>query len=302
MKTTNHPNYYKPTDQVDLDRYGIFDLDEFIESLKTHGLSDIFKQDTHISDHLGKTIIEQLECLCDGNRKIMSSISEKPLMANVIREALLLHAEAISKWAGITGTSYAQRLALRVDLFPGLWKNILKNTESIGVKFNNEGNIEAFKTFSYVVVLARSEMSPKTPFGFSVRTVYPDIRSEHAYPAGINLQKYITGTTSYTEGSPVKKAYLKHITACGQDVQLIRYDENKTHDFITFALPSDSNSSLICLMDQVRTVITKYDDKCDGDKTNFTSSETAQYFRYHPKYKTAENNIRFHINRHIGGL
>lgn len=302
MNNTNHPSYYKPKNQDDLDRYGLFDLDKFIRSLERKGLNNVFGKDSHLSDHLGKTLTEQLECICDGSRRLMSSINNQSLMNQVIREALLLHSESISKWVGVTGIVHAQRLALRVHLFPDLWKDISKSTESVGVKFNADGNIEVYKTPSYFVVLTRTEISTATPYGFSVRTVYPDIRSEYAYPVEIDLQEYITKTNSYKEGSPVKKTYLEHITEYGQEIPLIRYDENKTHEFITLALPSEGDTSIICLIDHTRTTITEYESKNDGEKNNFTSAETAHCLSRHPKYKRAENKMRNSINRYTKSI
>lgn len=302
MNNTNHPSFYKPKSEEDLERYGLFEIEQFIGSLKNESLSHIIETDSHISDHLGKTLCQQLEDICDdrdNGRRLMSSINDKTLMSKVIREALILHATAISKWVGVTGTIHSQRLVLRVDLFSDLWEDIIGDTESIGVRFNVDGNIESYKTPSYLVVLTRTEIEKKSPFGFSVRTVYPDIRSEHARPTDIDLQEYIKKTKNYKEGSAVKKAYLEHITEYNQDIPLIRYDENKTHEFITFALPSDSDDSVICLLDQNRTAITEYEVKDNGNKNNLNASETASYLSRHPKYKIAENKMRNSINKFI---
>lgn len=295
----NLPDYYQPKNYEELTKYQLFDVDQFIRQLKGPNLTNIIGSQSHLEDHLGKTIIEQLDSILDEsqNRTYMSSINNRDLMRLVIREALTLHAEAIAVWAGVTGTAGVRRLSLDVSLPPVLWKDITANTESVGVGFDHNENIIAYQTYDYRVVLSRSEEDQHSPFGFGVYTVYPNIRSKDTQIAAIDIQPYIRNTARYQEGSPVEHAYLEHITELGQMIPLIRYGENDSHEFITLSLPSMGNDNVVCLLDDRKTTITKYDNSIDEDnKTNLSSIETIQYINKFPNYKSAIDTLRRNIN------
>lgn len=297
------PDYYQPKNYDELTKYQLFDIGLLFRQLKGSSVSNIIGSNSHLDDHLGKSLIDQLNTILDDgqNNTFMSSINSKSLMRMVIREALTLHAEAIAVWAGVTGTSGARRLSLDISLPQSLWKDITINTESIGVGFDHNRNIVAYKTHDYRVVLARSEEDQHSTFGFGIYTVYPYIRSESSQPANIDLQPYIRETSRYTKGSTVERAYLEHISTKDQNIPLIRFGENNLHKFITLSLPSKANEEIICLLDERRTTITKYDNSGDADnnKTNLTSNEAIHYLNDYPKYKEAIDIMRKNINTFI---
>lgn len=298
----NSPEHYQPKNHKELSKYQLFDVEKFIRQIKGPSLKHIIGDQSHLEDHLTKTLVEQLDTILmrEQNRTFMSSINNKSLMRKVIREALSLHAEAIAVWAGVTATAGISRLSLDVSLPPEMWKDITSSTKSVGVGYDNNKNILAYETYDYCVVLARREIDQHTPFGFGVYTVYPNIRSENAEPAGFEIQTYIRDTINYKEGGAVRRAYLEHISKFDQNIPLIRYGENKAHDYITLALPSESSDHIICLLDEKRTTITIYDNKYnDKTKTILSDYEGFVYLNKFPEYNNAVKKLRKNINTFI---
>lgn len=79
-----------------------------------------------------------------------------------------------------------------------------------GVKFRN-GKIKAYKTKVSEVVLEKDN-SPNNPYGFTIKTLYPDINCSQKIPWDIDLAPYMKMTPTYQNASTNEKLRLEQMT------------------------------------------------------------------------------------------